>query len=335
MIETNDLSLTIVVVSCLFIFLCIVVTGLRLWVRLRYGKRGLDDYFCVFGLILWLVEIGTVFAQCHYGLGQHNISYTREQELQTMKYFFLFQIFYVWSNIPIKLSICLSILRVAVSAPWLQWTLYFVGFVITCSSFITNVWLLTDCTPVSTYWNPATPGGRCRPSEQTVYMSTAYSIINIVTDWTMALLPVGLLWKVNMPWKQKLSCMAILGLGIFASIATLIRIQYLPKFASTDDYLYWLGLIVLWTIVELGLALIAVSLMALRPLLRRCFSTESNQEDLANPPPNFQQARSGFWRAHGWGLAMGLDTFIKSLTLTNPSRTRSEPAQLSVITPET
>lgn len=155
----------------------------------------------------------------------------------TQKYFFIFQDIYVWANIPIKVSVCLSIHRVVQHYRWIAWTLYVVMFIITSSAVVTNIWLLTFCRPVAAMWDTSIPGATCRSSDKMLALSIGWSYINIVTDWVVALLPVFVLWKVNMPWRQKVTVAAVLSLGIFASTATIVRLIYLPYFTAVENYL--------------------------------------------------------------------------------------------------
>ncbi|KAH7305017.1 hypothetical protein B0I35DRAFT_147646 [Stachybotrys elegans] len=264
--------------------------------------------------VFWLVCLGLAIPLCLNGLGARSAHVTPEMEVQTRKYFFLFQDMYVWANIPAKTSICLSIRRVVKHYTWITWTLYAIIFVIASSSIVTNIWLLTFCRPVAAMWDPTIPGSTCRPASAMVAIANAWSYINIIIDWIVALLPVFLLWKINMPWKQKATVSGVLSLGIFASSATLVRLVYLPAFTATHDYLYGLGQIILWTILELTMAIIAVSLMALRPLLRRFLgsSASENVDAAARPAPDTRQRNNRFFRMHGWSLQIGLDSYLNA-----------------------
>ncbi|PNP48311.1 hypothetical protein TGAMA5MH_00594 [Trichoderma gamsii] len=84
----------------------------------------------------------------------------------------------------------------------------------------------------------------------------------------MALLPIPMLWSVKMTPQAKATVIIILGLGIFASVATLIRIRYLTVMKDLDDLLFAATQVMTWTVIEPGVAIIAASLATIRPLLR-------------------------------------------------------------------
>ncbi|KXJ93137.1 hypothetical protein Micbo1qcDRAFT_161071 [Microdochium bolleyi] len=269
--QLYDGASTLVSLCAFFIATCTVLVSLRLYLRWVFAAHGIDDYLFLLGLILWVISTSFVIPACWHGLGAHANRYTQDQGVVANKYFFLFQHFYVWASIPIKTSLCLTIARIASDIRWITWTLYSIIVILIVASLVTNIYLLTDCTPFAANWDKTLPGAICRPPAGTVVLGNAYSAINIFIDWTVALLPIFLLWRVQMPWAQKLPIMAVLALGILASTATLIRLQTLTNFTNVSDYLFGLGPIVLWTVTELALALIAGSLIAYRPLFQHFF----------------------------------------------------------------
>jgi hypothetical protein len=78
-----------------------------------------------------------------------------------------------------------------------------------------------------------------------------------------------MVWTVHMTTQAKITVMVILGLGIFASIATLVRIRYLVDLENTDDILFAGTDAMVWTLIEPGVAISAASLATIRPLLRK------------------------------------------------------------------
>lgn len=187
--------------------------------------------------MLWLVSTAFVFPACWHGLGAHAGRYTAAQGTAARKYFFFFQDFYVWANIPIKISLCLTLIRLSARAP-VRWLLYGLGAVVLGSSVGSNAYLLTDCAPLAAAWDLSLASAAvCRPPAGRVTLGNVYSAVNIAVDWIVALLPVHLLWRLQMAWRQKLTVMLILSLGIVASTATLVRLGTLSKLADPDDYL--------------------------------------------------------------------------------------------------
>jgi hypothetical protein len=77
-----------------------------------------------------------------------------------------------------------------------------------------------------------------------------------------------MLWNVQMNRRQKSSVVGILGLGIFATAAALIRVGYLPNYGKTGDWLWDSRNITMWIVMECNIGIIAGNLPCLKPLFR-------------------------------------------------------------------
>jgi hypothetical protein len=89
-------------------------------------------------------------------------------------------------------------------------------------------------------------------------------VVNISTDFLLALAPVPLIWKLQMPLRTRLSLVAILSLGIFAAVAGIIRQLSSSQFGVLEPYVY--DTCSIWNFIELDMGIIAASLPALKPL---------------------------------------------------------------------
>jgi hypothetical protein len=90
------------------------------------------------------------------------------------------------------------------------------------------------------------------------------AVINISTDFMLALLPVPLIWKLQMPLRTRLSLVAVLSLGIFAAVAGIIRQLSSSQFGVPEPYIH--DSYSIWNFIELDMGIIAASLPALKPL---------------------------------------------------------------------
>jgi hypothetical protein len=120
---------------------------------------------------------------------------------------------YVLSNMALKLSIGVMLLRIAVSRihKIIIWTtvvileLYSLGFFLL---------FVMQCLPSEYFWTRFTGGsGSCINPDITVNATYAYSAISCAADWTLGLLPITLVWNLQMNPRTKLSVAAILALG--------------------------------------------------------------------------------------------------------------------------
>jgi hypothetical protein len=72
-----------------------------------------------------------------------------------------------------------------------------------------------QCHPTSYFWTRflGVPGGTCIPATVIADMTYAHGAISTWSDWTLGILPIFLVWNLNMNPRTKVSVALILGLG--------------------------------------------------------------------------------------------------------------------------
>ncbi|KAJ6157988.1 hypothetical protein N7470_005580 [Penicillium chermesinum] len=264
MLQLQDRSLAIFVVTVVFLGISSITVCLRCFVRLKIVKAfGWDDGLMVFA---WILNI--FFALCGItgalrGFGQRKEVLLREGRLETaMFWWWLGQTSYVWVCGVAKSSIAVTLLRLTVSRVH--------TVILSAVIAVTVVVGLVFCvTPVSFFWQRVRPGaeGRCFDPDNIINIAYVYSVSAACCDLTLGLLPVFLVWNLQMNTRSKTALAGILGIGCVASAAVIVRIPYLHDYKS-DDFLYTSANISIWSNVEAGLGIAAGSLVTLRPLFR-------------------------------------------------------------------
>ena len=113
----------------------------------------------------------------------------------------------------IKLSIAIFLLHIAVGKRFI-WILRISMLVVVVWSLALAFWDAFQCSPVQAQWDYTIPGSKCVTSEQVVSAAYSLSVLNIITDWLYALLPIFMIWNVQMTKQAKATIMFILSLGI-------------------------------------------------------------------------------------------------------------------------
>lgn len=93
---------------------------------------------------------------------------------------------------------------------------------------------------------------------------TNLTVIHIITDVLLALLPIPLIWGLQMNTRARISLIAVLSVGVFAAIAGIIRQLNADPLDEHDLYS-------IWNFIELHLGIIAATCPALKPLFSRLF----------------------------------------------------------------
>lgn len=75
--------------------------------------------------------------------------------------------------------------------------------------------MLLDCHPISYFWDFANPSksGTCMSTQSLVKVAYVYSCLTIVCDLTLGLLPIFLVWKLQMSYRTKIAVGGILSMG--------------------------------------------------------------------------------------------------------------------------
>lgn len=116
-------------------------------------------------------------------------------------------------------------------------SLWVVSAMFTTMNLIALLYIVFQCKPVSYAWDKSTPGGKCNPAVflQDIYYAT--TAVNIATDWFSAVLPIPLLWNLQLNRNAKLSVGVLLSLGALASLSACIRLVYTVNLTNATDYL--------------------------------------------------------------------------------------------------
>ncbi|KAI9695410.1 MAG: hypothetical protein M1836_006462 [Candelina mexicana] len=99
-------------------------------------------------------------------------------------------------------------------------------------------------------------------------LSDAVASLNIVSDAMMLILPIPLVWKLQLPLSQRISIIAMFGIACLSVVATMVRLNYSHQLKKYTD-LTWIQLPpIMWAVIELWTGLICGCVPAMRPLLR-------------------------------------------------------------------
>lgn len=172
---------------------------------------------------------------------------------------------YAWSMMFSKASIAVFIMRITPNRSHRLVIYTALGVSIFCGLVFFFV-ALFQCTPVSYFWTRAGEGS-CLSIDVIIDVVYAYSALSIITDFTFTLLPVYLVWNLQMDKRVKFALIPILSMGCVASCAVAVRMAYLENFHS-NDFLYSTTDIAIWSQIEMGLAITAGSLATLKPLMK-------------------------------------------------------------------
>ena len=105
------------------------------------------------------------------------------------------------------------------------------------------------CTPREKLWNPSVPG-YCFSSRK---LGLASGSINVISDFSILILPVPIIWRLQMSKKRKVGITAVFGIGLFACVTSILRLVYSVELqglpAGATAYQYDIDVIGVWRYV--------------------------------------------------------------------------------------
>ncbi|KAK7186034.1 uncharacterized protein CC84DRAFT_1081715 [Paraphaeosphaeria sporulosa] len=244
----------------------IATTVMRFWIRYRRKAWGADDWAMLITLPFYTVAMVATVAMSFSGVGAIDATSTPQQNINSLRWFYVFQEPWCFTLVTIKAAIGFALIRIANRKRWIELVIYL--NILVCLGIIggTGMYLFFQCSPVRKNWYTDTPG-ECRPREIQTGLSYAVAALSIITDWTFAIIPVCLLWNVQMNPKVKFSVIIMLSLGVFASIAPIVRLRFLFGLNDQSRFLENLSPILAWASAEMNVGLIVANLPACRPVL--------------------------------------------------------------------
>jgi hypothetical protein len=138
--------------------------------------------------------------------------------------------------------------------------------------------IISQCQPTAFFWSPTRDPlqGHCMGPKIILGFVYSHAVVSSIGDWTFGILPAFLVSGLNMNLRTKVSVALLLSLANVGSVATLIRVKAIHQLSTSSDFLFATVDLVIWSSIELGIAIIAASIATYRPLFRTFFRTGSS-----------------------------------------------------------
>ncbi|KAF9895302.1 hypothetical protein FE257_000206 [Aspergillus nanangensis] len=248
--------------------------GMRVYCRLSRNSWSAEDWIMTVALIPFSVLVAGCLGGAFNGIGVHmsrlqetaNVKYQAEGQ----KFFVIFEVGYCAAIIPIKLSISWMLVRVAEGRKAYVYIQYAMISIFVAMNVIALIFILINCIPIEAAWDPSLlkKGGYCRPAYVLADIYYACTAVNIVTDWVTALMPIPLLWNVQLDRGTKFSIFGLMSLGILASLSACVRLKYTVNLTNQTDFLYAVANVVIWGFAENAIGMLVGNVATLRPIFR-------------------------------------------------------------------
>ncbi|KAL4869524.1 hypothetical protein BDV12DRAFT_196154 [Aspergillus spectabilis] len=262
-----NLGTAVLAIAWIFAGLATAVVATRYYVRVKIiRKLAVDDGLIFIALALVIGNSIFLTISTHWGLGTHLGALSDKQIMYAVKWVYLCEFFSILSPCVGRIAYASLLLSLLPPIPWrsrLLWSIIWIQVVVDCGTVIIS---FAQCRPMRKYWEPRVPGSCWSPDVQ---QSTGYfqSSVCCVVDLVLAAFPASMFWNLNMEWKKKVSLSCLMGLGLFAMIASIVKTVQLRAIAATDDLTHAMAHLSIWWTLEANLVVLAASIPTLRPIV--------------------------------------------------------------------
>ncbi|KDN62243.1 putative integral membrane protein [Colletotrichum sublineola] len=268
--DTDDRGMELYVVQMVFVIIAGLFVLARAYVKIFIVKNIAVDDWLIFGAMIGYAGYGAVAIHgvAHGATGKHAANLTVEEAAISLRGWYICEVMYSPITLAIRTSIALLLLRLAVNK-YHRWIIY-ANMVIIWMISIAFFFIMTfQCMPPSYFWRQLYGDkGSCINFNIVPDATIAHSVISAISDWCMGLLPIALLWNVQLNRRTKALVAVLLSMGMIAGVALIVRIPYVKHLAISTDFLYETIDVAIWSVMEPALGIIAASVTSLRPLFQ-------------------------------------------------------------------
>lgn len=251
----------------------------------------LEDYLIFIALIISDAIIAGYLSGTSFGLGLHMYRVIGSDPNPPQHLVSIFKIIWVSAVLngscflAIKLSILYTYRRLfLVNQRWLKiawWAnvIYAVLWAIGSTLFY-----ILQCGPVDYYWNrmylvaqiktSSSLNGHCESNQAKIAASL---ITSTISDFAILLLPVSVLWNLQISTRKKVRLVLLFSLGLCACAASLVRIALAFKSRLSSDATWDLVEFIIWSSVEECIGIICACVPTLASLFQRLAMNRSQQ----------------------------------------------------------
>ncbi|KAH7413936.1 hypothetical protein DE146DRAFT_783683 [Phaeosphaeria sp. MPI-PUGE-AT-0046c] len=297
---TAHIALNALIPATICTALALVTVYARWYSRIvcRPGHVGAED---------WCVSVAMMMSICITGLigGEYLLDSMHDDKGDRkkgnlsilLKLLFTQSLFYHLTTALVKSSFVLQYFRLFTCIRPLTCACYML-LTLTISAAAWGVFgVIFLCNPTHAYWDLETPNATCKSAENH-FLST--SIMGIVLDWAIWVLPIPVVGRLRLPRRQKKCMLGVFGLGGVVCVVSILRLTLTHHFAHRGQVTRSGTFALTWSTIEINVAIICASLLVMKPLFARFV-----------PAMVSEQPRSAREDARLWGGLHSLRQFLE------------------------
>ncbi|EFX00537.1 integral membrane protein [Grosmannia clavigera kw1407] len=245
-----------------------LIVLLRLYTQARItGQYGLSDYLMLVSVIIITAFASLISVQYHYGWGRHQAYVDDADLVQFFKFNITSQSFGILGSTLGRLSFIVFMVQLFGFKKSLARGLW-VLFALQCiTNGVAIICIYAQCSDARALYNHSVVAD-CWPDYVQTYIGYGHTSFNALTDLILTVLPLKMIWNLQMKLRIKISVAVLLSMSILAFVGVIMKIVYLRALSHRGDATYNTVPMFAWIVVEGTLVDIAGSVPLLRPLFK-------------------------------------------------------------------
>ncbi|KAH6665994.1 hypothetical protein B0J14DRAFT_605078 [Halenospora varia] len=232
-VPDTALGPTYLIPGTIFVAIALAVCTGRIWTRLRPKPHlGWDDHLIIIAEVLSLAGFCLSAAAVGHGWG-HMTAYVDPADATIAhKCIFAVEILWMISIVFVRASVACSLLPLSTARLW-KWTLW---ILIALQVVLAIMWMtitLAGCKPLRAFWD-AGVYPTCWDVRITINLGWVSAGLYIISDLTLALMPIKLIRTLNRPLREKIAVGILMGLGLVATSTVCVKMTTFKAVNSGD-----------------------------------------------------------------------------------------------------
>ncbi|PVH81161.1 hypothetical protein DL98DRAFT_174500 [Cadophora sp. DSE1049] len=292
-----------VIITCIFYPLVCIIIGIRCYTRLRISRSfGWDDWLILAAMIpTTAFMIVCLVAEWHFNWNRHIWDVRPETIISGLKVVLTTQILFSAATTLTKLSMLVLVYRIVTeSSKKLPKIIIGVMVLIALESVAFLFAVMFQCGNPSTYWTLSfAPQPECMSETKNLL---AAGIINTIGDLVVVILPIPIIWRLQLPIQQQIIIILLFGAGILVTVASVLRTYYLYQVTNGWDKTWHASPAWITSSVELYVGIMCASIPATKKFFGRfsprLFGSSMPSHQLSHTRTTHPSARNSYAVPH-------------------------------------
>ncbi|KAK7402428.1 hypothetical protein QQX98_011817 [Neonectria punicea] len=262
----------VVVLTFFFPILSLIIFVLRGYGRVKTHQWGIDDYLCALATVLALLMSAPTFMYVRLSyVGFHDRDIPEDYDPAPALWWFYFaQMVYNPILALVKASVLVFLFRLGGQKQGVRYSIHALNAFNAAHAVAVFFVALLQCLPIEANWNMAARGDAVCIAKEFHVIS---SFLVLLTDFLVLGIPFWIFLGLKMPLGTKVALIGVFMVGLVVIVVSIVRLVEIMKiyYAPGGGMDFHYSITIVYSTIEVNLAIISASVPALRYLVRNWF----------------------------------------------------------------